>query len=60
MFLLTCRPKRYQYEPTTWPKNIKVRRPIVKYAPPDANMNGIGDWPIKSEQYLYNFGMYCK
>jgi len=58
-FLLTCRPKRYQKEPTTWPDSIKMRRFMMKFAQADSKMNPVGDWPISRGRNLNNLGKYC-
>jgi len=56
----TCRPNRYQQEPTTCPASMKVRRLITKLAQADSNMNPVGVCPARNGRSLYNFGMYWK
>lgn len=40
---LTCKPKRYQHEPTTCPANTNMRRLITKLAQADSNMKPLAD-----------------
>jgi len=54
-FLRTCRPKKYQNEPTTW----TMRKPIIKFAQADTNTIWIGEVPNSRGKNLNNLGINC-
>lgn len=57
---ITCRPKRYQQEPTTWPASMKIRRLITKFAHADSKINPLADWPMTKGTKRTIRGIYCK